>query len=49
MKYYIAEQNKKGRNLFGSIVVPHGGSFWTYDKTPYKYDKSLTEWKIIDM
>lgn len=47
LQKYIADENKKGKNLFGGIIVPKGGSFWTYTKTPYKYDKDLTGWEIL--
>jgi type III restriction enzyme len=45
---YIQEQNKKGKNLFGGIIHPKSGSFYTYTKIPYKYDKQLTDWEIVD-
>lgn len=47
LQKYIKE-NKKGKNLFGGIVIPKSGSFWIFDKAPYKYDKSLTGWEILD-
>lgn len=49
LQKYIKEQNKKKKNIFGGIVVPKSGSFFTYTGTPYKYDKDLTGWKIIEM
>ena len=48
LQKYIKEENKKGKNLFGGIIVPKSGSFWLYDKLPYKYDKNLTGWEILD-
>ena len=48
LQKYIKEENKKGKNLFGGIVIPKSGSFWTFDKAPYKYDKSLTGWEILE-
>ncbi len=49
LQKYIEEQNKNGKKLFGSIVVPKGNSFWIYDKIPYKYDKDLTGWSILEL
>ena len=49
LQKYISEQNKKKKNLFGGIVIPKSGSFFTYTGIPYKYDKDLTEWKILDI
>ena len=49
LQKYISEENKKGENLFGGIVVPKGGSFWTYNKIPYKWDKDLKGWEILAM
>ena len=48
LQKYINEQNKKKKNLFGGIVVPQAKSFFTYTGIPYKYNKDLTDWKIID-
>ncbi len=48
LQKYIKEQNKKKKNLFGGIVVPKSGSFFTYTEIPYKYDTDLTGWKIIE-
>jgi hypothetical protein len=45
---YIKEQNAKGKNLFGGIVVPKGGSFYTFPKTPYKYNDALDGWEILE-
>ncbi|MBR9683749.1 DEAD/DEAH box helicase family protein [Candidatus Woesearchaeota archaeon] len=48
LQRYIKERNKKGGNLLGGIVHPKSGSFYTYTKIPYKYNKQLTDWEIID-
>jgi type III restriction enzyme len=48
LQQYIKEQNKKGKNFFGGIIHPKAGSFYTYIGIPYKYDKELTDWKIIE-
>lgn len=49
LQQYIKDQNKKGKNLFGGIVIPKSGSFYTYTTIPYKYDKQLTDWEILDI
>ncbi len=49
LQQYIKEQNKQGKNLFGGIVHPKSGSFFTYAGIPYKYDKDLTDWKILEI
>lgn len=49
LQKYISEQNKKGKKIFGGIVHPKAGSFYTYNNIPYKYDKELTDWKILEM
>ena len=48
LQQYIKDQNKKGKKLFGGIIHPKSGSFYTYTGIPYKYDKELTDWKIIE-
>lgn len=48
LQKYILEQNKKKKNLFGGIVIPQAKSFFTYTSIPYKYDKDLTDWKILE-
>src|SRR3989304_3136378 len=47
LQRYIKEQNSEGKKLFGGIVIPKSGSFYTYTDIPYKYDKQLTDWKIL--
>jgi type III restriction enzyme len=48
LQKYINEQNKKKKNLFGGIIVPKSGSFFTETAIPYRYGEDLTDWKIID-
>lgn len=48
LQQYIKDQNKKGKKVFGGIIHPKAGSFYTYIDIPYKYDKDLTDWEIID-
>ena len=49
LQAYNKEQNKKGKKLFGGIVIPKSGSFYTYIDIPYKYDQQLTDWKILEI
>lgn len=49
LQKYIQGQNKKGKNLFGGIIIPKSGSFYTYANIPYKYDEQLADWEILDI
>jgi type III restriction enzyme len=49
LQKYIREQNKKGKSLFGGIVIPKDGSFWVFDKAQYQYDNNLTVWEILSL
>jgi type III restriction enzyme len=49
LQRYIKKQNEKGKNLFGGIVIPKANSFYTYKKVPYRYDKQLTGWEIVEI
>jgi len=47
---YIKSENKKGKNLFGGIVIEKEGSFWYNDQEVYQYDEDrLAEigWNIL--
>jgi hypothetical protein len=45
---YIEEQNNKGKNLFGGIVVNKDGSWRYNDSSVYAYDQNnLTTWKFV--
>lgn len=46
LQKYISDN--KSKKLFGSIVVPEGDSFWINTKAPYKYDKSLKDWEVLE-
>jgi type III restriction enzyme len=50
LAYYIAEQNKKGKKLFGGIVL-HEKKSWRYsDSKKYTYNQSdLKSWKYLDL
>ena len=47
---YIKEQKKKGKKLFGGIVVP-ADSQWRYnDNEKYEYNpNNLKDWKFLDL
>ena len=49
LQQYIKDQNEKGKKFFGGIIIPKSGSFFTYTNIPYKYDKDLTDWKILEL
>jgi type III restriction enzyme len=45
---YIKEENKKGKKLFGGIVVPKDGSWRLNDNDVYEYKPNdLSKWKIL--
>ena len=45
---YIKEQNAKGKNLFGGIVIPHSGSWRYNDRELYEFNKNdLSQWKFL--
>lgn len=45
---YIKEQNSKGKNLFGGIVINKDGSWRYNDSEIYEYDKAnLKSWKYL--
>lgn len=47
---YISKENKKGKKLFGGIVIPDKNSWRFNDNKKYNYDpKDLKEWKFLDL
>lgn len=47
---YIATENKKGKKLFGGIVIKDKNSWRYNDSKKYAYDpKNLKEWKFLDL
>jgi type III restriction enzyme len=45
---YVKEQNRKGKNLFGGIVINKDGSWRYNDNEIYEYDKAnLESWKYL--
>ncbi len=50
LQKYIKEQNKKGKKLWGGIVINVNGSWRFNDNEAYKYDeKNLKDWKILSI
>jgi type III restriction enzyme len=45
---YMKAENKKGRNLFGGIIVPRDGSWRYNDREKYDYSSDLKDWKFLD-
>ena len=47
---YIATENKKGKNLFGGIVLKDKNSWRYNDRPKYSFDpKNLKGWKFLDL
>jgi len=47
---YIEAENKKGKKLFGGIVLKDKSSWRYSDSKKYSYDpKNLTDWKFLDL
>lgn len=45
---YIKDQNAKGKNLFGGIVIYHSGSWRYNDSDSYEFNKTdLKSWKYL--
>lgn len=50
LQQYIAEENKKGKKLFGGIVIEHNGSWFYNDEKDYDYNPSdLSKWKMFEV
>ncbi len=47
---YIAEQNKKGKKLYGGIVLKEKNSWRYHDGLKYEYNpNNLKDWKFLDL
>lgn len=44
---YIKAENKKGKKLWGGIVIPKDGSWRYHDKEVYVYEPSLKDWGYL--
>jgi len=50
LQKYISEQNKKGKKLWGGIVIPDGDSFRYNDKVKYTYNpEKKKDWQICEI
>jgi hypothetical protein len=45
---YIEDQNKKGKNLMGGIIVPKGEGVWKYCDNRINNPKDTTGWISFD-
>jgi type III restriction enzyme len=45
---YIKAENKKGKKLFGGIIVPKDGSWRFNDSEKYNYSPDLNNWKFLE-
>lgn len=49
LQQYITDENRKGKNLIGGLVVQDNGKFYYYDRTIYKrYTDSPEQWICFD-
>lgn len=49
LQQYIADENRKGKNLIGGLVVENNGTFYYYDRITYKtYKESPEQWKCFE-
>jgi type III restriction enzyme len=50
LQKYIKEQNEKGKNLWGGIVIEVNGSWRYNDNEAYTYDENnLSSWKLLQL
>jgi len=50
LQKYIGEQNKKGKKLWGGIVIFVNGTWRYNDKDKYEYNpNNLSDWKVLDI
>ncbi len=50
LQKYILAQNKKGKKLWGGILIYVNGSWRYNDNKKYQYDPSdLSDWKVLDI
>mgnify|MGYP007056317956 CR=1 FL=1 len=49
LQQYITDENKKGKNIVGGLVVENNGTFYYYDRTIYKtYKEKPEQWKSFE-
>lgn len=46
LQQYIVDENSKGKNLVGGLVIKNNGNFYYYDRGVYKtYEEEPSKWK----
>ena len=49
LQQYITDENKKGKNIVGGLVVENNRTFYYYDRTTYKtYKEKPEQWKCFE-
>lgn len=49
LQQYITDENNKGKNLIGGLVIENNGTFYYYDRTAYKtFNESPEQWKCFE-
>ena len=49
LQQYITDENNKGKNLIGGLVIEKNGTFYYYDRTTYKpFNDSPEQWKCFE-
>jgi len=47
---YIKAQKKKGKPIFGGIVIPKDKQWWYNDSEKYEYNPNdLKNWTVLDL
>jgi len=48
LQQYILEENQKGKNLFGGLLIKDGEHFWINRKsTYYSFSKNYSDWEYF--
>ena len=49
LQQYITDENNKGKNLIGGLVIENNGTFYYYDRTTYRtFNESPEQWKYFE-
>lgn len=49
LQQYITDENNKGKNLIGGLVIENNGTFYYYDRTTYRtFNESPEQWKCFE-
>jgi type III restriction enzyme len=50
LQKYIKEQNKRGKTLWGGIVIPRGENVYINDNAKYEYNPNdFSYWKVLEL